>query len=220
LLTGQCYFCSFSPEISEYIFCSKAWWNVLIHYFSILFLLAYFISRWQVIFAENKNFKEVVKTKMLKQDGKSLLVVFIFFLLWAVIGIGAAYLHIRQPNPNWLIELAVFIPVSLCMIFAVILLFNFVIFQHFLQGGCFFALNKTFWPIIDNIYKYMIWFLIYILLFSFLFQQAFSIVSWGGLFLEGRIFVTEFCVYFLIYTITALFIASLDYQEKIFFDDK
>lgn len=220
LLTGQCIFCSFSPEISMYIFCSKAWWNVLIHYLSVFFLLTFFINRWQVIFAENKSFKEVVKLKMFKQDRKALLVVFIFFLLWFVIGIGAAYLHIRQPNPNWLVELGFFVPVSLIMVFSVFLLFNFVIFQHFLQGGSFFALNKTFWPILDNIYKYMIWFLLYVLLFSYLFQQAFRIVSFGGLFLWGRIFVTEFCIYFLIYTIAALFMASLYYQEKIFFDKK
>lgn len=220
LLTGQSFFCSVSSEIGAYIFCSATWWNVLIHYVSVFVFLAFFVNRWQAIFAENKTFEEVIKMRARRKDGKALLVVFIFFLLWGIIGAGGVYLHIRHPNPNWLVELSFFIPISLVIVFAAVLLFNFVIFQHFLQGGSFFALNKTFWPVLDNIYKYMVWFLVNVVLFSYLLQSAFRIISLGGLFLWGRVFVVEFFVYFLMYTVAALFVASLYYQEKIFFDKK
>jgi len=219
LLTGQCYLCFSSLEISEQIFCSEAWWNVLIYYVSIFLLLALFISRWQVIFAENKSFEDVIKKRMFRQDKKAMLFVFIFFLLCLVIDESIILLHERQVSPNWLTELGFFIVVSLMIVFSATLLFNFVIFQHFLQGGRFFELNKTFWPVLDNIYKYMIWFLLYFVMFSFLFMMV-QVISWGNMFLLGRLFIMEFCIYFLVYTVAAFFIASLNYQEKIFFDKK
>ena len=220
LLTGQNFFCSVSSEVETYIFCSAAWWNILIHYVSVFVLFAFFVNRWQAIFVENKTFEEVIKMKASRKDGKALLVVFLFFLLWGIIGVGAVYLNIRRPNSNWLVELSFFIPISLVIIFSAVLLFNFVIFQHFLQGGSFFALNKTFWPVLDNIYKYIVWFLVNVVLFLYLFQLVFHAISLGGLFLWGRIFIVEFFAYFLMYTVAALFVASLEYQEKIFFDKK
>jgi len=220
LLTGQCFFCFFSQEVSSYIFCSNSWINAISSYALLFCSLAFFINRCQLIFVEKQSFTDVIKVKISKKDGKALLVVFLYFLLWLVIGIGGVFLHMRQPNPDWTIELCFFVFMSVVMVFSVVLLFNFVIFQHFLQGGPFFALNKTFWGVLDNIYSYIAWFLLYVVIFTYLFQFAIQIIFYSGVPLLLRVFFAEFCIYFLIYTLAALIVAQLTYQEKIFFRDE
>ena len=76
-------------------------------------------------------------------------------------------------------------------------------------------LNKTFWPMFDNLHKLFVWFLFYFLILAYIFRNTvvfFLKDETLPVLLSGLL--GEFCFYFVVYTGVAVFMSSLAYQAK------
>lgn len=219
LCLGRSIFCGFdvSGTISG-LFCTRSLVNILASTIVSLLSVAFFVNRWQAIVFDKKSFSEAIKTKCLKKDFKAFGVVLLYLVLWLVLCIGCIALENRKAVPDWHVELVVFVGFSLFIVLALFLLLNFVAFYNYLQGGRFFAINKTFWPVFDNIYKPITWFFIYFLIFAYFFRIVFAtFMMENSLPLWLNIFASDFFCYFLIYMVTAVIQLSLAYQAKFLF---
>lgn len=214
-LFGRSFLCSFSGDCVSGIFSSVV--SFLVFWCG----LAFFVNRWFLIAFEGVSFAEAVKKRCLKQDLRAMFLVFLYLALWGVIGFSLYFLEARKPFADWRLELLLFIGVSFVIIFAVILLLNSVIFLHYLQGENLFVLNKTFWPVLDNIFKMLIWFFIYFFVFVFCLKDVFSYFLghkelWGWL----RYWGSEFCMDFFIFAIVSILVSALKYIELVIFSGK
>lgn len=219
LCLGRSIFCGFdiNGPISG-LFCTHSITSVFVSSVVSLFSIAFFINRWHAIVFDKKSLLEAVKIKCLKKDFKAFGLVLLYLLLWLILCVAFMVLENRKANADWHVELGVFIGFSLLIVLAMFLLLNFVVFYNYLQGGRFFAVNKTFWPVFDNIYKPILWFFIYFLIFIYLFRIVFvSFMVGNSLPLWLNVFASDFCSYFLIYTVTAIIQLSLAYQAKFLF---
>jgi len=219
LCLGRSLFCGFDVNGAiEGLFCSRSLINLFLSACISLFSVAVFINRWQEIVFDNKSFSDVIKLRCFKKDFKALGVVLLYLALWLILCAACMFLEARKVVADWQTELLVFVGFSLVIVFVLFLLLNFVVFYNYLQGGRFFALNKTFWPIFDNIYKPIIWFFIYFLIFIYFFKVVFVSFMVGSTFpFWLNIFACDFFCYFLIYMMTAIVQLSLAYQAKFLF---
>ena len=177
--------------------------------------------RWQSIISKDISFWEAVKEKGVAKDLKASLALFIYLLLWLALGVGLYVLDFRKPDPNWHNELIFFFIVSMCILLVVILLLNFVVFQHAVNGGKIFAIRKTFMPIFDNIYKLIFWFFVYFFIFIYLLKSVIMAFSDPSSPVWFNVIFGEISLYFVIYSMVAVFSAALFYQEKeIFLKDE
>jgi len=222
VLSGHSLYCELSPEIGAYIFCSDSLATSLSALIVTFMGMVFVFNRWQIGLSDkNLGFVDLLRLKCFKKDMKAAAVILLYIGLWVIVSMGIYFLNVRKPTPDWHMELAFFVLVSSIIVFAIILLLNFVVFQHFLQGGSFFALNKTFWIIFDNIYKPISWFFIYFIIFAYITKVLLGVVFNNGLPLWLSVFVSEFFCYFVVYSIIAVFSASLYFQEKkLFIEDK
>lgn len=192
--------------------------NVLV----LLFLTALFIHRWWLLCFANKSFAEVIKKRVGLKDLKVVGFVFLFLALWLFVGGGFYVLYVRKATPNLNFELAWFIFVSAFILGAVFLLVNFVVFARFLDGKKWFLLNKTAWPIFDNIYKLMGWVLVYLLFFAYFIRQIgrafFTLQTVLPVWLAS--FIGDFSLYFIFYFMIVCFVLLLKYQELHIFADE
>ena len=219
LCLGRSIFCGFDThgEIKG-LFCSQSLISLLASTVVSLFSVAYFINRWHAIVFDKKSFSEAIKLKCLKKDFKALGVILLYIVLWLALFAACLFLEKRRAVADWQAELLVFIGFSLVIVLALFLLLNFVVFYNYLQGGRFFAINKTFWPVFDNIYKPIISFFIYFLIFVYFFKVVFvSFMTENTLPLWLNIFASDFFCYFLIYMVAAIVEVSLAYQAKFLF---
>lgn len=218
VLVGRSFFCSL--DVGG-VYCAENLLALFVSGCVSFWGIAFFYNRWQVIISEKKNFFEAIKEKHLKKDLKTLIVVFIYVLAWVALGLGVFLLEKRRPVEDWRMELLFFVCVSLVMIAAIFILLNFVVFQHFLNGGSFFAIRRTFWVVFDNVYKPIVWFFIYFLIFWFLCHVS------RGFFETKKVlpmwlsaFVNEFFLYFNFCFLTSIIASSLFYQEKVLFSEE
>ncbi len=218
VLVGRSFFCGL--DIKD-IYCTQNFLTVLISGGVAFLGIAFFYNRWQIIISENKTFREVIKERRFKKDLKTLCVVFIYILTWAVLGFCVFLLARRKPVEDWKMELLFFFCVSLVIMAAIFLLLNFVVFQHFLSGGSFFAIHKTFWAIFDGIYKPIVWFLSYLLVFAYLLHISLAFFETDKVLpVWFSAFANEFLLYFNFCFLTSVIASSLFYQEKVLFSEE
>lgn len=218
LAAGRSFFCfsSASIEVQNALFCSQSIWSELISFFAIILGGGFFINRWQMIAFENKQIRDCFHARMVKKDIKAVCLNFFFVCLWVVIVVGLYMLITRIPSDDWHKELLFFIGISFFIVLAAFLILNFVGFYHFLNGGNLFALKKTFWPIMDNIYVPFFWSTVYFLVFVFLFQMILRYFIAQSNFLPVIVnaFVLEFLVAAVVYFFVSIIQSFLVFQER------
>lgn len=215
--SGKSFLCGLllSADMDVGVFCSSSNFLMIISLVVNFIVISFYLNRIGMIdMKQEKRFWFLQKIG-LKQELKAFLVVCLYLLLWGVIcGIGYV-LKIREVTPDWKNELSIFVLLSSFIILAFFFLFNFVCFIHYLHGGRFFDIKKTFLPIFDEIFKVIFWFLIYFIIFIFLFSNAFQYFVAHINFYS--VFACEFCLYFLLYFMIAVMYFSFEYQEKALF---
>lgn len=217
LIVGHSFFCGVLNES----FCSTGVVSFAVSSLVMLWGLGFYVSRWTGIVFEGFDFVQAIKCQCFKRDLKAMFLVFLYFSLWAVVFWGVYFLNMRQPVSDWREELAVFIGVSAVIIFAVILLMNFVIFFRLLQYKSIMVLKQTFWPIFDNIFKLSSWFLIYFLIFFSLLRVVFFyFVSNTYLPIWIKLIGMEFFLDFIIFTIAAFFVLHFNYLSARLFAEE
>lgn len=223
--TAFCYWLMLSFSCEKYAgdvpICSYSPYRMVVFLLLILFLEAAVYSRWQSIFSENMKFLDTFKKEFFFKDLKAMLILFLYFIFWCGVIGGLFWLDIRKPVADWHMEALFFVGVSSIIIISILFLFNFAVFQHFFKGGKFFAINKTFIPIFDNIYKPFTWFLIYFLVIVILLKQVFAYVFYNSnISGDFATVLKSFCFSAIFYIIVALLSGSLFYQEKQLFAEE
>ncbi len=217
-ILGRSIFCGLEQDTSLY--CSTSPFNAIA---SIIFLLigfSLYLNRWDLITKYNTPIKETLKQFYIRRDIKAFLIIFINIILWTIIVISAYLLNTRQATPNFYLELGYFALFSSLILISIILLFNNVIFIRLLDEKKCNVLNKTLWPIFDNLYKFMLWFIIYFILFIQITRYIFLNVMTISTIPFIYSFICEFILYFIIYSIPAFWIIILRYQEKYLLSDE
>lgn len=213
-LIGRSFMCGFliSTGIDVGVFCSE---NNFIIAFSIMInvlLISLYLSRIPLIGEKYEKKLWFLQKLGWKKEIKSLGMVGLYLLFWGIVCFFGAVLKLRQPTPDWGIELAFFIVCSLGIILALIALLLFSGVLNCLHGGSLSDIKKVFWIAFDEIFKLIFWFLIYLLIFVFLFADAFKYFV-GNLSLFSVV-ASEFCFYLLLYLMIAVIYFSYEYQEK------
>lgn len=179
--------------------------------------LAWYINRWYSI---SESGGEIVYKLNLK-DVKTVGFILFYLGLWAVAGWAAYSLNIRKPVEDWREELLFFFVFTMIILAIFVLLVNSVLFIRFLQGKKWLNLRCSFWPVFDNLYKILGWFLFYFLVFAYFFRSVtvFWVQNeWFPFWVNSL--AGEFCFYFVIYASVAVFISSLAYQAKYIFGNR
>ncbi len=221
MFVGRGFACGLGFE-SKMFFCTGNALSLMINVMMLLFLTALFIRRWWYLSFEKQSFSGVVRTKIGIKDFKILGFLICFLCLWAIIAVGVYALYIRKATPNLNFELAWFIFVSLFIVAAFFVLINAVLFVRFLEGKNWLLLNKTAFPMFDNVYKLIAWFLFYLLIFAYLFQLVgrvfFVCKSFFPVWMCS--FIGDFSLYFVFYLMIICFVSLLKYQEMHIFADE
>ena len=155
------------------------------------------------------------------KDVKTVGFILFYLGLWAVAGWAAYSLNIRKPVEDWREELLFFFVFTMIILAVFVLLVNSVLFIRFLQGKKWLNLRCSFWPVFDNLYKILGWFLFYFLVFAYFFRSVtvFWVQNeWFPFWVNSL--AGEFCFYFVIYASVAVFISSLAYQAKYIFGNR
>lgn len=179
-------------------------------FFAVFFLIfcGYYINKW---FDVSEN-GEKLKLKINLKDFKTACWFLLYLGLWVIFCFSSYILSARKPSADWREELLFFIAVSLVMVIAMLLLMNFVCFIRFLKKKKWLCLRKTFWPVLDNLYKLFGWFFIYLIFFAYILYLTAS--------LQPPLPVKLFLSYFILYAAVAMLVSSLSYQEKFIFKDE
>lgn len=221
MFIGRGFACGLGVE-DKMPFCTNNVLSLIVSVIMLLILTALFIRRWWLLSFKKQSFSEVVKTKVDVKDFKVLVFLVCFLSLLGIIGVGVYALYIRKATPHLNFELAWFVFVSLFIMVAFFVLINVVLLARFLDGKNWLLLNKTALPIFDNIYKLIVWFLVYLLILAYLFQQA------GSMFFACKSvfpmwlcsFIGDFSLYFVFYFMVACFVSLLKYQDMHIFADE
>lgn len=221
MFIGRGFACGLGLE-GKMLFCTNNILSLVVSVMVLLILIALLVHRWWLLGFKKQSFSEVVKTKIGVKDFKILGFLVCFLSLWGIIGAGVYALYVRKATPNLNFELAWFVFVSLFIIAAFFMLINAVLFARFLDGKNWLLLNKTALPIFDNIYKLIAWFLVYLLIFAYLFQQVGSVFFVCQSFLPVWLcsFIGDFSLYFVFYFMIICFVSLLKYQERYIFADE
>lgn len=202
--------------------CTYSYFRAIILLLFGWYLSAAVYNRWQAVFADGKKLAETFNKEYFMKDAKAGFILLLYLVAWGMVLGGLYWLNIRVPNKDWRIETAFFMAVSFGILVFLFALLNFSVFQHFFRGGRFFAINKTFFPIFDNLYKPFAWFMIYLLIVTILLKQVFTYVFYNQHFSEGiRFCLNSFSFSAVYYTIVVFLSASLFFQERdLFAEDK
>lgn len=217
-LLGRSVFCGLEQENSYY--CSISPFNTLTSFFILLIGFALYTNRWDLITKNNINTKDTLKQLYYPKDLKAFIIIITNLIFWATIVLSIYLLNTKKPTPDFYFELGYFILFSLLILISIVFLLNNVIFTQFLDGKKWFVLNKTFWPIFDNIYKLFLWFLIYFIFFAQIFRAIFLNIMNLKTTNYVYTFSCEFIFFFFLYTTFAFWITSLRYQEKYLFSNE
>lgn len=121
-LMGFNYLCTYSVGNSEQLYCSNSLWGYLLYSFIKVLIWAYVVIKWYnyVWLKQKVDIKSLlqVDTSYLKLT----LYLFIFLLLNMLPLLSWWILYIRNPNPNWQIEMIFFAFVSIGFVMPIILL--------------------------------------------------------------------------------------------------
>ena len=220
VIIGRSNYCGMNQGLANTLYCpfsSYAVFFVPISFLLVILVSGFVYNRWQLIFSKNMSFSSAIKEKAIVNDFKASGYLLFYILLWGVFVVGLFLLDKRVPNPDWHKELMFFVFVSLMILLGIVLLFNFVVFQHSLSGGKFFLINKTFLPVFDNVYKIMFWFFIYFFIFVYLLKIVLLVFADKSFPIWFNILFGEISFYFVVYSLVAIFSAALFYQEKALF---
>lgn len=217
---GRSFLCGIllSADMDIGVFCSLNNFNVILSMLINLIGVSFYINR--IGFISEKQDKRYWFLKKIgwKKELKAFFIVCLYLLLWGIIGGMGYILKFRMPTPDWKFELSLFVVYSLFIILACFFLLGFVGFVHYLRGGRFFEIKKVFWPVFDEIFKLIFWFFIYFLIFAFLFASVFRyFVAHMNVW---NVFLSEFCIYFILYFMVAIIYFSFEYQEKALFREE
>lgn len=133
---------------------------------------------------------------------------------------GSAYLlNQRKATPDFNLELSLFILFSSLITLSLIVYLNNVLLLRLLDGKKWFEPEKTVWPIFDNIYKYILWIMLYFAFFAIITKNLFMFIITPCPVENIKFIIGEFLINFTIYTTASFWISSLQYQEKHLFKE-
>ena len=210
--------CKFGDE--SQIFCSNSIYTVIAFGVILLLGISLYSNRILMITQNTKDLKEVIKKYYHPEDTKTIITLTLNFLTWILIVYCAHILSIRVPTPNFYAELIYFLFFSGIIVLCFIYLINNVIMLRYITGKKWLVLNQTFWPVFDNLVKFMLWPTCYALFFGWLAKAQFSYVlsltpDAGIIFFA----FSDFMLYFITYSIFAFWILHLCYIEKEIFKE-
>lgn len=197
--------------IGEGTYCSTSGWLFIVSIIGLFGGISFYISKW---FAVSEK-QELLCFKFKKADLRPLVFVLFYLFCWGYVFWRIYALEIRQVTPDWRFELFLFVMETTGILVVLTLIANSVLLVSFLEGKKWWLLNKTFWPVFDNLHKLFVWFLFYFLVLAYIFRNTvvfFLKDETLPVWLNGLL--GEFCFYFVIYTGVAVFISSLAYQAK------
>ena len=215
LLLGRNFLCGLGIDTSGF-YCSFSILAMVVSVFSFIGGTAWYINRWYSVSESGER----VEPKPNLKDIKTVGCILFYFALWFVAGWTIYLLNVRKPAEDWREELLFFFILTMILLSVLIFLVNSVLFVRFLQGEKWMCIRSSFWPVFDNLYKILGWFLFYFLMFAYVFHSISMFwVQNEWLPLWVNILAGELCFYFMVYICIAVFISSLAYQAKYIFDD-
>ena len=218
LITGNSSGCKFGD--SSMIFCSTSISTFIIFILFFLLGISLYSSRILMITQKQKTLKEMIKEYYHPEDTRTIITIILNCLAWGCIAYCAYTLDTRVPTPNFYAELIYFLFFSGIIILCFIYLLNNVLLLRFIEGKKWLKLNQSFWPIFDNLIKFMLWPVCYALFFGWLSKTQFSYTL--SLTPQSNILFfifNDFMLYFIIYSIFAFWILHLVYIEKEIFKE-
>ena len=221
MLFGRSFACTLGIS-GNGIYCLTNVWGFLLLFLLLLFMMACFINRWWLIAYNDMTFAEAVKTKISLRDVQISYFLLIYLLMFLIIGGGLYVLYTRVATPDLELELAIFVGVSFFILVALTVLLNAVMFACFLDGKEWRVVLKSQLSLFDNIYKLMVWFLFYLLLFAYLIRQSVSLFfSFQKVLpLWGSGLLGDFVLYFVFYFMAVCVVSLLKLQENCIFENK
>lgn len=214
--TGRVYVCAFDFEL---VFCSKSTIVATTSIILCIICTALYINRWNALSTQSISLKQTFTKQYFKKDLRALCIIIVNILSLALLGISAYLLHQREATPNFALELGLFILFSLLIVLSSAIFVNNVLLLRFLNSKNYLELNKTLYPIFDNIYKYLFWFIIFFIFFAILLKNLFFYILSSGESVIDTI-IGEFLVNFTLYTMASFWISNLQYQEKYLFKEE
>ncbi len=203
------------------VYCSNRGWAAACSFLTVWFGLAFYINRWFLISYNGLPIDEAVKTRDWKKDAKTAGFILFYWLMWGAAGLAVYWLNIRVPVESWVKELLFFFAMSLIILLAFILIANAVLFVRFLQGKDWWTINRTFWPVFDNLYKLVGWFVLYLGGLAFILGIIFDVFMREAVLpLWISNILGEFCFNFVLYAGAAIFVSALAYQAQFVFEDE
>lgn len=212
---GRSYVCALNIDT---VFCSSSAVNATLSVVIYLSCFSLYINRWNILSTKDVFLKETFTKPYYKIDLKAFCIIFINILALAVMGICIYLLNQRKVTPNFNLELGLFILFSFFILLSLMVFTNNVLLLRFLNSKNYLELNKTIIPTFDNIYKYLLWFMLFFAFFAILLKNLFFFIlsSNGAIF---NIIAGELFINFTLYTIMSFWISNLQYQEKYLFKE-
>ena len=194
---SSCYF-----KHDTVIYCSTSVYASITFIVIITILLSLYVYRLHIITTTNVSVKDTLKTLYLPQDLKTLVIICLNYTSLALIVYSAYLLYKRVPTPNFTLEAVYFLIFSSVICLSFFYLLNNILCLRFIEKKNWLALRDTFWPILDNLYKFIFWCSLYFLFFTWLTKAFLEYMLTSP---ETAIFymIGDFLMYFITYTILA-----------------
>lgn len=216
--TGNSSGCKFGEE--SQIFCTSSISLFIVFALILLLGISLYSYRILMITQHKAPLKEIIKKYYHPQDTKTIITIILNLLVWGIIAYSAYSLDARTPTPNFYAELIYFIFFSGIIILCFAYLVNNVTMLRYILGKKWLVLNQTFWPIFDNLVKFMLWPVLYSLFFGWLAKASFSYLLTLDPNSNIIFFIfSDFTLYFITYSIFAFWILHLVYIEKTIFKE-
>lgn len=217
-LLGFNYLCAYSPEQSSALFCSNSLWGYLLHSLIKMFVWGYVGIKWyDYVFAGIAFNKKTI----FSIDGRSLkftAYLLLFLILNMLPLLSWWILYIREPNPDWRVEMVFFAFVSIGFIMPIILLRFYSAMGFVLRGKKVPGISAVWEKTSGNTLKIFLSFMLVLILGMFVF---------GNLYTNFRTLINNISLYNIlmseyIYDLFSLFIYisvlnNLNLQYKIFY---
>lgn len=212
---GRSALCSTTSPASEYIFCSNSIFPAIFSIVLFLLFASFYINRLIIISQNNTSIKELITNFYPKSDIKSIIITFLTTIIIAIFLASLYFLTTRKATPNFYLELGYFILFSSLIILSISYLLGAVLLYRYLINKTLHTTTKIFWPIIDNLYKYLLWFLFAFLFFSWILKSISTyLISLPSTSSVIPYIISEFLLSFTTLSIFAYWILQLQYQEK------
>ena len=211
--------CGFKNE--SIFYCSTSLYTNIAFAVIIAVLASLYTYRLHLITTTSNSIKEILKKIYIPQDIKTFLVICLNLISFCAIIYFVHLLYKRTPTQNFYHELTYFFIFSMLIIISTYYLLNNVIAFRFIDNKDWKVFNKTFWPIFDNFYKFIFWFSLSFIFFSWLFKSNIDyIVTIPDTAVKTLFYIIgDFGIYFIVYTICAFWILHLQYINKCIFND-